>query len=75
MILLTAVEIDDTRKDDTNKDFILPAWTFAIVGFVGIPLLIFFVPFLVIGALKARRRRLRRTRGTGDVRVAGRRKS
>lgn len=69
--LLTAVEIDDTTKDDANKDFILPAWIWAIVGFVGIPLLIFFVPFLVIGALKARRRRLRRTRGTGDVRVAG----
>ncbi len=69
--LLTAVEIDDSKKDDKNKDFILPAWAWAIIGVVGIPLLIFFVPILVIGALKARRRRLRRTRGTGDVRVAG----
>lgn len=69
--LLTAVEIDDTRKDNENKDFILPGWAWALAGVVGIPLLLLGVPFLIIAALKRRRRNRRRNRGAGDMRVAG----
>jgi transglutaminase-like putative cysteine protease len=69
--LLTAVEIDDTKKDDKNKGFLLPGWAWALMGIAGIPLVVFFGPLLVIAALKARRRRRRRNRGSGDERVAG----
>ncbi|TFC40974.1 transglutaminase domain-containing protein [Cryobacterium sp. TMT1-21] len=69
--LLTAVEIDDTKKDDKDKAFTLPGWAWALGGIVGIPMLLILGPVLVIGALKGRRRRRRRTRGSGDTRVAG----
>ncbi len=69
--LLTAVEIDDTKKDDKDRAFVLPGWAWAVIGVVGIPLFLFGVPLLMVGALKARRRRRRRSRGSGDVRVAG----
>ncbi|WP_022886511.1 transglutaminaseTgpA domain-containing protein [Glaciibacter superstes] len=69
--LLTAVEIDDSDKDDNDGAFVLPAWAWVVLGVVGIPALLFFGPILVIGALKARRRRRRRNQGTGDKRVAG----
>ena len=69
--LLTAVEIDDTQDEDKDKDVELPGWAWAIMGAVGIPLVLLGVPFLIIAGLKSRRRRNRRTRGTGDVRAAG----
>lgn len=69
--LLTAVEIDDTKKDDKDKGLVLPGWAWAVIGLVGIPALLIYGPLLVIGALKARRRRRRRGTGSGDVRVAG----
>ncbi|MGO4691826.1 transglutaminase family protein [Glaciibacter sp. 2TAF33] len=69
--LLTAVEIDDTKKDDKSKDFMLPGWAWALIGIGGIPLVVFFGPLLVIALLKARRRRRRRNGGSGDERAAG----
>jgi hypothetical protein len=69
--LLTAVEIDDTKKDDEDKAFVLPGWVWLVGGVVGIPLILIGGPLSVIAALKARRRRRRRNRGSGDVRVAG----
>ena len=69
--LLTAVEIDDTKDEDKDKDFELPAWAWVLIGSFGIPLVLLGVPLLVIAALKSRRRRNRRTRGTGDERAAG----
>ena len=69
--LLTAVEIDDTKDEDKDKDFELPGWAWVVIGSVGIPLVLLGVPLLVIAALKSRRRRRRRTRGTGDQRAAG----
>lgn len=69
--LLTAVEIDDTKKDDEERGFILPGWAWLLGGVLGIPLLLVFAPVLLIGALKSRRRRRRKIRGTGPVRVAG----
>jgi len=69
--LLTAVEIDDTKNENKDKDFVLPGWAWAIIGVVGVPLLLLGVPLLIVAALKARRRRRRKTRGTGDQRAAG----
>jgi transglutaminase-like putative cysteine protease len=69
--LLTAVEIDDTKEDDKNRDFVLPAWAWAVAGIVGIPLLLVLGPLLLIAAIKHRRKRRRRTRGSGDRRAAG----
>ena len=69
--LLTAVEIDDTKDEDKDKDFELPGWAWVLIGSFGIPLVLLGVPLLVIAALKSRRRRNRRTRGTGDERAAG----
>lgn len=69
--LLTAVEIDDTKKDDKDKQFLLPGWAWALMGIAAIPLVAFFGPLLVIALLKARRRRRRKNRGSGDERVAG----
>ncbi|TFC95232.1 MULTISPECIES: transglutaminase domain-containing protein [Cryobacterium] len=69
--LLTAVEIDDTKKDDKDRAFVLPGWAWLLGGTVGIPLLLILGPVLVIGAIKARRRRKRRGLGRGDTRVAG----
>ena len=69
--LLTAIEIDDTKKDDKDRAFILPGWAWLLGGTVGIPLLLILGPLLVIGAIKARRRRKRRGQGSGDTRVAG----
>ncbi|MFC6355196.1 transglutaminase-like domain-containing protein [Luethyella okanaganae] len=69
--LLTAVETDDSDKDDRKPPFAIPGWVWAVTGIVGIPLLLLGVPLLAIAALKKRRRARRRGRGSGDRRVAG----
>lgn len=68
--LLSPVAID--KSDDEEGDgFAIPNWAFAVAGIVGIPALLYFVPVVVIGALKRRRVKKRRTRGDGDDKVAG----
>ncbi|QYF75177.1 transglutaminase domain-containing protein [Cryobacterium sp. PAMC25264] len=69
--LLTAVEIDDTKNETKDKDFVLPVWAWIAIGVVGIPLLLLGLPLLIVALLKSRRRRRRKTRGTGDQRAAG----
>jgi hypothetical protein len=49
----------------------MPGWVIAIALSVLIPAAIVFVPMLVIGAIKNRRARRRRTTGPGHDRVAG----
>lgn len=69
--LLTPVKTKDNDPKDKAKAFQLPVWAWVVLGVVGIPLLAYFVPLLVIGALKRRRRRRRETSGTPDRRAAG----
>lgn len=67
--LLTTVEIDET-KDDRDEAFSVPGWVWVVAGAIGIPLLIVFLPILVV-ALAKRRRRRKRLRGANDRRSAG----
>ena len=67
--LLTTVEIDDS-DDDRDRPFVLPAWVWVTLAVIGIPLLILFLPLLIVGLVKAARRRSRR-RGSNDRQAAG----
>ena len=69
--LLSPVELDKTDKKDRATDFLLPGWVWIVGLSILIPAVIFFTPLLIIGRIKARRARKRRTRGAGYDRVAG----
>ena len=69
--LLTPVKTKDTEKKAPGSAFQVPAWAWVALGVVGIPLLLYFVPLLIVGALKRRRRRVRETTGPPDRRAAG----
>ncbi len=69
--VLTPVKISDKNPDDKKGGFAIPTWAYVVAGVVGIPLLAYLVPLLVIAALKRRRRRTRLTTGPPDRRVAG----
>jgi transglutaminase-like putative cysteine protease len=57
--LLTAVDIDDTKKDEKNL-FSIPGWAYVVGAIILIPLALYFVPFLVVAWFKGRRSRRRR---------------
>ncbi|GGE82115.1 cysteine protease [Mycetocola zhadangensis] len=70
--LLTNVDINDSDDDKKDDDeFALPGWLVAILWIVGIPLVLYLVPLLIIAALKAKRRTRRREAATADARAAG----
>ncbi|MBC7591914.1 MAG: hypothetical protein H7226_12855, partial [Salinibacterium sp.] len=69
--LLSPGELEKSDEDDTALDFLLPAWVWVLGLGVLIPAALFFIPLLVIGAIKKRRARKRRTEGGGHDRVAG----
>ncbi|MGO4594161.1 transglutaminase family protein [Leifsonia sp. 2TAF2] len=69
--LLTPVKTKDNDPKDKAKAFQLPVWAWVLLGVIGIPLLAYFIPFLLIAALKRRRRRRRETTGPPDRRAAG----
>ncbi|MFF1572409.1 transglutaminase family protein [Leifsonia sp. NPDC058292] len=69
--LLTPVKTKDNDRKDQKSAFALPGWAWVIAGVIGIPLILYFVPLLIIGALKRRRRRRRQTQGPPDRRAAG----
>ena len=69
--LLSPVELDKTDKTDEAAGVVVPGWVWVLGLSILIPLVIFFTPILVIGAIKARRARQRRTAGAGHDRVAG----
>ncbi|MFP3465011.1 transglutaminase-like domain-containing protein [Leifsonia sp. SIMBA_070] len=69
--LLTPVKTKDNDPKDKASSFRIPVWAWVVLGVIGIPLLAYFVPLLVIGALKRRRRRRRENTGPPDRRAAG----
>ncbi|WP_411722335.1 transglutaminase domain-containing protein [Mycetocola sp.] len=70
--LLTEVDINDSEEDEKNDDAVaVPLWVWILSGAVGITLLLYFVPLLVIAAIKRRRMRRRRMADTADARAAG----
>ena len=68
--LVTPTEIVESDADDEEL-FEIPTWVWTLVGWTVIPLAIIFLPMLVIGALKARRRQQRRSKGSSDRQAAG----
>lgn len=69
--LLSPVQLEENQEDDNGLPFNLPGWVVALGLSILIPAALFFVPLLIIGGIKARRARRRRTRGPGHDRVAG----
>ncbi len=69
--LLTPVKISNKNPHDKKPGFSLPGWAYIVLGVIGIPLLAYFIPFLIIAAIKRRRRRRRLNEGSNDLRVAG----
>ncbi|WP_223690221.1 transglutaminase family protein [Leifsonia poae] len=69
--LLTPVKTKDNEHKDPKAGFGIPGWAWVVSGVIGIPALLYFVPLLVVGALKRRRRRLRRSQGPPDRQAAG----
>ena len=68
--LLSPVELQKTDKNEHGA-FIFPAWVWGVGLGTLIPATILFVPMLIIGGIKARRMRRRRTATAGHDRVAG----
>lgn len=69
--LLTPVKISNKNPHAKKAGFAVPGWAYVVAGIVGIPVLAYFIPFLVIAGVKRRRRRRRLTVGSNDRRVAG----
>lgn len=70
--LLTEVDINDSEDDDKDDGaFVLPMWVWILAAIVGIPLLLYFVPLLIVAAIKRRRMRRRLEAETSDARAAG----
>jgi hypothetical protein len=67
--LVSPTEINKTKR--APKGFVLPEWVVPVSMGVGIPLSAYFIPFLIIAAIKRRRRRRRRHSGSGDRQAAG----
>ncbi|GHD47321.1 transglutaminase domain-containing protein [Mycetocola manganoxydans] len=70
--LLTEVDINDSEDDEKNDDaFTVPLWVWVLAGAIGIPLLLYLVPLLIVAAIKRRRMRRRLDAPTADARAAG----
>lgn len=69
--LLTPVKTKDNDPKDKASAFRLPVWAWVVLGVIGIPLLAYFIPLLIIAGLKRRRRRKRESAGPPDRRAAG----
>ncbi|MDF1479350.1 transglutaminase-like domain-containing protein [Leifsonia sp. H3M29-4] len=69
--LLSPVELEETEEDENGLPFNIPGWVFVLGLSVLIPAALFFIPLLIIGAIKSRRLRKRRTTGPQHDRVAG----
>ncbi len=63
--------VDLKKADDKAAGFVIPGWVWNVVAGIGIPAAIYFVPLLLIGYLKRRRRARRKRAETSDRRAAG----
>ena len=68
--LVSAVELEDS-VDDEDPGFQIPGWVWGVAAGIAIPVALYFVPLLIVGALKSRRRRKRRTTGSSGLKAAG----
>jgi transglutaminase-like putative cysteine protease len=59
--LLSPVELDEQEDDEQGQPFVLPGWVMAVALSILTPLLLALIPLLVVGALKTRRARRRRS--------------
>lgn len=69
--VLTPVKISDKNPADKKPAFVVPVWAWVGAGVLGIPLLAYFIPFLVVAARKRSRRRRRLGAAASDAQVAG----
>ncbi|MGV8895773.1 MAG: transglutaminaseTgpA domain-containing protein [Rhodoglobus sp.] len=69
--LLSPVELEESDDTDKELGFLLPGWVWVVALSILIPAILFFTPILIIGAIKTRRARKRRTMGARHDRVAG----
>ena len=64
-------EPEDEQQDDEDSSGGFAGFLLAVAGIVGVPLLVLGGPAALVLALKARRRKRRRTQGTPSQRVSG----
>jgi transglutaminase-like putative cysteine protease len=69
--LLSPVELEESDEEDDGLLFLIPGWVYILGLSVLIPAALFFIPLLIIGAIKARRARKRRAAAAGHDRAAG----
>lgn len=67
--LVSPTEVGKAKKDP--EPFVLPGWVVPTALSVGIPLSLYFLPVLIVAAVKRRRRAQRRMKGPADRRAAG----
>ena len=64
--LLTPVELEEQDNDEDELGFVLPGWAYAVgIGLLSLAALV-FLPMLIVGAVKARRMRKRRSGPAAD---------
>lgn len=69
--LLTPVELEKSDEEGEDAAFRIPGWVYVVGASILIPLIIVFVPMLIVALIKARRRRRRMRAAAGHDRVAG----
>lgn len=69
--LLSPVDLDEVEKDEEDAPFVLPGWVITLALWIAIPAALVLVPALIIGMLKARRTRRRRSASAEHDRAAG----
>ena len=68
--LVAAVDIEKADKEK-KPEFQIPGWVWTVAASIAVPLVIYFVPLLLIAFIKRRRRRRRMRLGTTSARAGG----
>lgn len=63
--------VDLKKADDKPNGFAIPGWVWNVLAAISIPAAVYFIPLLLIGYLKRRRRARRRNADKADQRAAG----
>lgn len=69
--LLSPVELEEQQDDEQEPPFVLPGWVVAVALSLLIPAALLLLPMLVIGLLKVRRLRRRRSQTAAHDTAAG----